>query len=136
MVPATRDRAEVALAMSASHLSDLAAEVAQRLRTVFAVLDDLKSQTEREYLYSVVVRHVRSAQPMALLGAADVIEPTAEVIVPLQDGARIDLNVDDGSLVLYVVEPSGKDAAVALSVGRTEDLRRGLSRILASAGVR
>lgn len=117
-------------------MSPLALEVAQRLRTALAVLDDLKSSTERDYLYSVLVAHVRSAAPMSLLGAADVIEPTAEVIVPLQDGARIDLNVDDGSLVLYVVEPSGKDAAVALSVGRTEDLRRGLSRILASAGVR
>lgn len=102
----------------------------------FHALDETRDAQVVAHLYEFIVKHVRSAAPMSLLGAADVIEPTAEVIVPLQDGARIDLNVDDGSLVLYVVEPSGKDAAVALSVGRTEDLRRGLSRILASAGVR
>lgn len=118
-----------------SHLSQRAQHLIKTFQAAFAALDDFKSD-ERSFIYEQIVRHVRSAQPMALLGAADVIEPTAEVIVPLQDGARIDLNVDDGSLVLYVVEPSGKDAAVALSVGRTEDLRRGLSRILASAGVR
>jgi hypothetical protein len=118
---------------TASQFSDRGLALVRTFRAAFSALSEHKSDVERTQINEIIANHLRSSAPMALLGTADVLEPTSEVIVPLQDGARIDLTIDEGTLVMYVVEASGKDAAVPLSAGRAEDLRRGLARMIGGA---
>jgi hypothetical protein len=122
------------MAVAASHMSDRAQALVRTFRAAFAALDDHKSQAERDQVYAIVASHLRSASPMAM-GAVDIIDPVSETTIPLADGARVDFVVDDGTLVMYVVEASGKDAAVPINAQRGEQVRRELARVLAS-GVR
>lgn len=114
-------------------LSDRAFHLIRTFRAAFAALNELKNSTEQQQITEVIAAHLRSSQPLALLGTSGVLEPASEVIVPLQDGARIDLTLDEGNLVMYVIEASGKDVAVPVSAGRAEDLRRGLARMIGGA---
>lgn len=110
--------------------SDRATTIVRSLQSVLHALDEHPSNAEREQIYSVLVSHIRSAQPMALLGGvADIVEPLARETIALGNGASVDLSVDDGVTVMYVVEASGKDVAVPVSPAKAGELRAVLARV-------
>lgn len=88
----------------------------------FAALDDTKDPHVVSSLYEIIVRHIRSANPMALLGGADVIEPLQQATIPLADGARIELSSADGVRALLAVDGNGNEVAVPIGLEQGEQL--------------
>jgi hypothetical protein len=48
-----------------THLTSQASSAIQALQHAFRLVDDLKSQPERDYAYAAIAAHLRSAAPMA-----------------------------------------------------------------------
>lgn len=119
-----------------STFSDRAYSIVRTFRATFAALADHKSESERAAIIEIVASHLRSSAPLALLGAADMIDPAREALVVALDGARIELSIsDDGKLILYVIDAAGADAAALLSQKLAGQLRAELARVMASGGV-
>ena len=111
------------------NLSPQGAAIVAGIRADLAALDDLRSQPERQQIYELLAAHLRSAAPMALLGGAADVEPLRQEKIALSSGGSVELVVDDGVTVMLVVEPSGKDAAVAVTAGQAGELRTVLARV-------
>lgn len=104
----------------------------------FAIVSDLRRSlnalddhpgSERQQIYELLAAHLRSAAPMALLGGAADVEPLRQEKIALASGGSVELVVDDGVTVMLVVEPSGKDAAVAVNAQKAGELRTVLARV-------
>lgn len=122
------------MAVASSHLSDRAQALIRTFRSAFAALDDHKVPAEVAAVYEVIVKHVRSAQPMALLGAADVIEPLASAVVPLSHGARLEVSkLEDGQLSFYMHDEHNHDADSTATPAQAELLVQAVRQVMAGA---
>lgn len=115
-------------------MSDRGLTLVRSLRSVLHALDEHYSAAEREQIYASLAAHLRSASPMAFGVPVDP-EPLRRATIVCAAGT-LDLTNDDGTLVLYAVEASSKDAAVGMTAEQVEQLRAALGRVLASGGVR
>jgi hypothetical protein len=106
-------------------------DLARRFSTAFELAKELqKSQpAEVSQLMQAIACHLRSFDPMAFLGAADVLDPLQELVIPTSDGGRIELHAVDGVTSLYVFDASKRDACVPLPARQAEELRSGLARV-------
>lgn len=110
--------------------SPKAQDIVAWFRAAFAALDDHKSQQERVQIYATCVAHIRSAAPMQLLGVSDVLPAATEVVIPLADGARVEVRQMDGAVSLYVLAADASDAAVSMTDAQAEQVRVGLMQVM------
>lgn len=111
-------------------ISERGFHLIRTFRAAFHALAEHKSEAERQQISEIIASHLRSSAPMAL---GSTLEVATNVVVPLGQGARVDFTIDEGTLVLYVVEPSGKDAAVSVTAAQAEQMRVALMRVMAGA---
>lgn len=113
------------------HFSPELQAILQHFRTGFAALDNHKAGPEVQQAYEYIAAHVRSAAPMAFAAGADLLEPLQRATIPLGEGASVDISSseDGGLLMLYVVEASGKDAAVPVTSAAATEIRQALARV-------
>ena len=97
------------------------------LRRILNVLDDHHG-AERQQIYELLAAHLRSASPMALLGGAADVEPVSQARIPLKAGS-VEVSSDEGEIVLYVVDASGRDVGVGMSQAQAVELRSVLGRV-------
>lgn len=111
------------------YLSSPAQAAISTLRSALSKLDDLRSQPEREIVYSALVAHVRSAMPMLLVGAPPLPDGTKDALIDLGEGRLVRLRVLDGALNMYVCETGSHDVNVRLSEAQREQLRAALGAV-------
>ncbi len=75
--------------------------------------------------------HLRSWQPMALLGGAADIEPATEITVAAIDG-RIEVSISGECVCIYAFDSSAHDAAPLLTRAQAEELRTAIARVMAT----
>lgn len=102
----------------------------------FAALDDSKDPLIVSHLYEFIVKHVRSAQPMALLGGvSDVVSPVQEAIVQLDDGARVEVRRIDGRVNLYVLAADGHDASVSATDAQAGEVEKAVMAVMSGGAL-
>ncbi len=96
------------------------------LRDGLSRLDEHKSQPERDLVYQAIASHMRSAAPMAFVGAPAELVPTSDALIDLGAGQLVRLRVLDGRLNMYVCEAASHDVNVVLDDSKREQLRAAL----------
>lgn len=106
-------------------------DLARSFAALFELAKELqKSQpAEVSQVMIAIAAHLRSFDPMAFLGAADVLDPLEQLIVPTPDGGRVELHSIDGAIGMYVFDATARDAHVVITAKVAEELRGGLARV-------
>lgn len=105
-------------------------DLACQFASLFELAKELqKSQpSEVAVVLEAVAEHLRSVAPLSLLGVST-LDPLEEFIVPLADGARIELRTMDGRTGLYVLDAAHHDALALMNAAQCEELATGLRRV-------
>ena len=103
--------------------------IVAHLRRAFELLGEHKHEAEVTALLETVIAHVRSMQPMLLLGLPD--ETPTPLVRREVEGGLYELAREDGKVRLYVCE-GNHDTAVALTPLAAIRLRADIAAVAAS----
>lgn len=92
-------------------------------RAAFAALDDLRQKLPEaaSRIADIVASHMRSAHPMAML-SMPAPDPVSSVSRDLGDGARYDISIVGGCIVLHIVDVMEGDVVPAFTVQQMRQL--------------
>ena len=122
--------------MSAHSMTDREKALERTFASAFAALDSYaaSSPAAADRVREFIAAHLRSSAPM-ILGAPPSIDPAAEIVRDLGDGASYELKALAGCVAMTITDGDGDRTVVAMTPVAAIRMRADIAAVAATIGV-